>query len=68
MTGSERIRSQILRDNPHVRITQGRRHFKVFAGGRLAGIIPFTLARDGLDANLRRQLSRAGISLSNVRG
>ena len=58
-----RLARKIARDNPHATVKPGRSHYKILVGGKLVGILPQTPMQEGLSANLRAQLRRAGLKV-----
>jgi hypothetical protein len=60
-----RLATTIARDNPHARIVQGTRHYKVLVSGKLVGILPRNPQKEGLSCNLVSQLRRAGLAVND---
>ncbi len=56
--------------NPDVTIIRGKRasHLKVFKAGRLVGILPLRMKKEGLAENTRTAFRRAGIRLPEGKG
>jgi len=66
MSKARRILRDLQRTNPGLTLKEpgaGGGHWKLFMGGRLVGIIPATLAKEGLSRNLVSQLRRGGVKI-----
>lgn len=49
--------------NPQLVIKSGGRHHKLYLDGRLIGILPLKLMKEGLATNTKCQLKREGVIL-----
>lgn len=65
MNRTERILRELRRKNPGLVVKDpgSGSHYKLFMNGHLAGIIPASLAKEGLSYNLKAQLRRGGITV-----
>ena len=66
MRATERILHALREANPGLTVKEpghGGGHYKLFMNGRLVGIIPNTLAKEGLSKNLVSQLRRGGVRI-----
>lgn len=63
MNKGERMATRLARDNPHAQVKHGKGHYVIMTGGKIVGILPYVPAKEGLSANLRRQLERAGLTV-----
>jgi hypothetical protein len=62
-TSCAQLRRQLLRDNPGLVIELGGRHWKLKLNGRLVGILPSKLAKEGISRNLATQFRKAGVRI-----
>jgi hypothetical protein len=60
---SKKIIKAMVKATPGLEVISrpGGSHLKLFLHGRLAGIVPRTLAKESLSPNLASQLRRAGV-------
>jgi hypothetical protein len=65
MTSVDRIIRKLQRDNPELTIGDpgSGSHYKLYVAGKLVGILPTRLAKEGLSRNLASQLRRGGVRL-----
>jgi hypothetical protein len=64
MTKTEQIVKKLERDNPQLRHDRNKSHVKLYADGRLVGILPVQLRTEGLAKNTVAQLRRAGLRVA----
>lgn len=61
--GCSQLRRKLLRDNPGLVIEPGGRHYKLKLNGKLVGILPGRLAKEGISRNLATQFRKAGVKI-----
>jgi hypothetical protein len=64
VTKTQKVVASLKRDNPGLVVSQGGSHRKLYLDGRLIGILPVSLAKEGLSHNLVAQLRRSGLVVS----
>jgi hypothetical protein len=60
---TERMARALEKANPGLTVERGGRHRKIRRGGQLLGILPRTLRTEGLNHDLRTQLTGHGVTL-----
>lgn len=63
MTKTEQLARALEKANPGLTVEPGKRHHKIKRGGKLLGILPRKLRTEGLNHDLRTQLTGHGVTL-----
>ena len=65
MNGSGRQQArQLAKDNPQLEVVNGGKHITLLIDGRLIGILPYGMRKQGMNQNLRAQLRREGLTVN----